>query len=285
VLYQFIMDIPLPVGRRPYPFSHKGDSQEHREFCIKHDKEYFNPDIPEEFIPELRIINRLQTFFRQYETEETQNRLDALRELRDDLNNQEIEGTFLAGGSIAFGMAERDSDFDILWVGDMTWYGSHENYYAGLANLTPFLQKRLPEIMGRPVDVCEESMSVECMLPLLKRDLKKKQEFYYDIIHTNISNFYGYYHVNRPIDNRLDGLVREIDELRKTNLKFDVAMRRAGPLMCHGRSFAKYNKRLTQRKIPIPKEIIDLEIELISDFRLEEYKDTLRSYESEKITA
>jgi hypothetical protein len=225
----------------------------------------------DELQPKVVAIRKLQTFYRQFETNETVQRIEVLKQLAGQLRTKGIEATFLAGGSIAFGMANKTSDFDIIYAGETSWYGTGNNGHYGLANLHPFLVKELSLLMGRKVEVCEAWMNWECMIPVIRDELDHPDRDYgFGLSH--LSMFYQLYHINRPIDGTLDQIIEDISGLRRKNEKINLELKHGNYIPGYYEdSFKSYHIRLSMRGIAIPTEVIETEAQLIERRDKEDY--------------
>lgn len=222
-------------------------------------------------------IRTLQTFYRRFETDETVHRLEVLRNLAGQLRRKAKKATFLVGGSLAFGMAETNSDFDLIYAGDPRWYSGGLKGHFGFAKLHPILVTELSKLMGREVEICEQWMNRECWTPLIRSTIAdwriwRRANFDFESLN-QVFMFYQLYNINRPIDSSLDHLAERIEAWRADNSWIDRNLKRDEYVWTfgYGNSFRKYHMRLARRGIEVPAEILGLEAQFTDEDEVDHY--------------
>jgi len=224
------------------------------------DENNFKLDAPDTFSRDLETFQSIRDFYMQYETKATRFKLKYLQDVVDVLRDKGEEVNFHVGGSLSFGMAEEDSDYDLMHLGNPKWYGGSRNRFYGLGYLHGILEKLLKIRGGEGEKVCEEWMNDESMTNVIREDLEEGYETMYDA-RQSLWRFYNRYHFNRPLDETHQPLIEEVNDLRKTNPKVDIALRESDVPGFEG-SFMKYNVRLFEKGIKIPSDILEMELSI-----------------------
>lgn len=188
-------------------------------------------------------LQTLRHFYRNHETEESKKRIEALRDVCDDLKAEGIEATIFANGSLAFGMSERGSDIEFMYVGDSSGYSSNKEIEQEIG-------RRMQEKMGYEIDM---DVNGVCDTRKVREQLNDPSKGFSDLI-----ALYKWSKVDMPIDDSMNTLISEVERLRHQHLPLDSALKADSHIPArqfYTRSFGKYNARLQSRGVEVTEDI------------------------------
>jgi len=204
-----------------------------------------------EHIKPIRQLLRIKSFFLEYETPETLDLINKLRGIYRDIQKQGMEVGFDLLGSLNFGMAQEDSDMDLVVylrekdcvLDDMDAC----EIPRPLAAVFKALEERRLNI-----EVCDSLDLDRVKRAIIEEDMEDGQ----------LQRFIFYRAVCRPVNLRFikeaenlflekDNLRKEMEKDLKEYLEILVSSVR------HVSSFAKYKTRLHERGIILPPDVED----------------------------
>ena len=200
-------------------------------------------------ISAIRHFQRVKSFFLGYQTPETQKLINEMRKIYRNIQREGMEVAFDLLGSLSFGMAQKDSDMDLVVYMRSKDCVLDEEDTCGVPRPLEAVFKAL-EKSNLEVEVCD---SLD--LDRIKEAIEKN-----DTEDGQLQRFVFYRLVCRPINLRLiksvenllmqnEALRREMEEGLEEYLDILVASVR------HIRSFDKYKSRLLERGIKITPDV------------------------------
>ncbi len=143
-------------------------------------------------------LKTLRNFYRQYETEESKKRIKALRDICYDLREAGEKVTFFVGGSLSFGMSEKSSDIELIYVGKIP-------KHTPIKMLRDRIQERVEDKLGYKVPI---DLVNTCDIQRVKEQLNNPEESVselnkiYKLDKINAYYIYGI-HKNRRSKNKI----------------------------------------------------------------------------------
>ena len=204
--------------------------------------EQSKPEI-DKFQLEIGLLTKLRDFYKQYETNESKRRIQALREIENDLNNEGLEAAIFVNGSLSFGMSEKGSDIEFMYIGDTSAYSSDNELQEDIG-------KRLEEKLGYEVEI---DLNGTCDLNKARVQLENPEEGFSELI-----SLYKWSKIDLPLNDSNNRLVMQIGKLRYSHLQLNNALNGDSHIpgkKIYCRSFEKYNARLEKRGIEVPDDI------------------------------
>lgn len=205
--------------------------------------EYSKNEDNSRFPSEIFLLTKLRDFYRQYETEESKKRVQALKEIETDLNDEGLEATIFVNGSLGFGMSEKKSDIEFIYVGDTSLYSSNDE-------LEEEIGRRVEEKLGYKIEM---DINGICDLNKVQAQLKNPEDNFWELI-----KLYKWNKIDLPLNDSNNPLIMKIERLRDSCLPLNNALNNNGYIpdkSLYRRSFAKYNARLEKRGIELPEDI------------------------------
>ncbi|MCL4478379.1 MAG: nucleotidyltransferase domain-containing protein [Deltaproteobacteria bacterium] len=206
--------------------------------------------VPVYHVEEIQLFNTVKHFFRHYESPETNDRIKMLKNVALAMEAKGSPIAFDLVGSTLFGMADKESDIDIVVY-----------YEAPITEGDPDanLEERIEKFKSVLKEYGSETYPVEIVDAI---NLKAVEEA---IINEDYSSsvtgrFIFYRAICRPVHHRLfrkyEALLYEKDNYRK---EVEATMREVIHTLVrtsrHFESFKKYEARLLELDVPIPQPI------------------------------
>jgi len=201
----------------------------------------------ERHIREVRIFNRVKSYFRRFDTDEARDRVTALRELYRDFAERGIHVAFDVLGSVNVGLTEPTSDLDVVVYVRDTRVEAREHYLAEIPESVTAALERLGKEGLYDVHVLDAVNVQRVMKAIRRRDLQDP----------HLARFVLYRAIGRPVNLRF---LKPVENALAERADFKYAVERLvrGYFRTlirtgeHAYSFKKDVVRLQARDIQIP---------------------------------
>ncbi|MGC8901209.1 MAG: nucleotidyltransferase domain-containing protein, partial [bacterium] len=206
--------------------------------------------VPISHVEEIKLFNFVKHFFRHYESKETNERIKFLKRVALIMEERGTPIAFDLVGSTLFGMAEKESDIDIV-----VYYIDKPSEGDPDSNINEKIEQfdRLLKELG------SDQYRVEVVDVINLKDVEKainEQDFQSSVTR----RFIFYRAICRPVHHRIirsyEALLDSKDAYRK---EMEASMREVIHTLVktsrHYESFKKYEARLIDMDVPIPQHI------------------------------
>ncbi|MCA9773039.1 MAG: metallophosphoesterase [Myxococcales bacterium] len=204
----------------------------------------------ERHVREVRIFNRVKSYFRGYDTDESRRRIAMLRRLYRDFAERGVEIAFDVMGSTNFGMTERTSDLDLVMYLRDTRVEAREHFAAEVPEEITTALAALSAAEGFPIHLVDAINLQRVLKAIHRRDPEDLQ----------LERFVLYRAIGRPVNIRM---LAKTEALLAKHANFKYAVERKVRDFFrslirtseHAYSFKKYEVRLHTRDITIPPSV------------------------------
>jgi hypothetical protein len=222
--------------------------------ALKLGKNYDEKEIKDSHIPEITLYNEIKKFYRKFQTQEAEERIDVLEEvtsLIEDKLHANIAVDVL--GSVNFGISRSDSDLDIvLYLRCEGDYRECDGKCHGGSKVCSFLKDAEEMVAEILKDRYEYQIIDTVDLNLVEESIREKN---YEC--GTLQRFVFYRSICRPINYRViapleDMLNKDMIFRKEIEGSLQIYFRIFAATSRHIKSFMKYEARLADLGVKLP---------------------------------